>query len=901
MTTTTTTTIRLLKRVADASAECGWRAGNLLDGLSGEGGGVPVFEGGKRRFSLMQEDCITLRFSLPSPVAAETGTLAADPRFGIFAVTERQWPSCNAATGGYDYELKLEAQYRLWKNRQMKLCYLREDGRTWFRDEQEWSLTDTISNHAAILLANAHATGLRYIESVGDDGVPQLRDWTVEADPAYVRTEEIKNVRYAQADLLSALSEIAQAWECEWWFDGPVLRFGKCEREPGEGAELPRLEMHESVSAMTRSQGERQYANRIYPFGGTGNVPETYRKQAVFTVTAARLDEEYAASTGRAGCVALLTDKPLRAGYFAAPLRERHAFSWEGVNPSQDLTGQGGMPSPSAPPTTFSRRFTVGRAGRYAMVLSGFRLRAFLPDYGTDTPAVGQEPSGYREAGGFSPSDTLLVDIRPGAGGGELLSALYGAAGGAELRYGDEMGRLEVSADLPAGECVLRITPAIADLPPGSRGYVLLSAEARLESEAYAGDIVEGEPVGGFPTEQLAGGALLEWTDGSVSGALVNSMLQQPSTPRGKELTLTTSPVADPADLVGRRFTIREGMGLNMPLSYFDSDDASLSAAVKLAQAETRLRLPDGVPPYIDVPREGASAVEDWEAVEATLVLDDIFPRQRQTAEVARVDEEHEDGKTVTEHADGTQTVSYVPVYTLRAAAGEGYFDFSEQYLLSGQELRVRFELGAALGGMEFQARFNPDGKPEKNADGTWNPEAQLFQLIPNTDYGRLLPDAVHRPSDGDPFILTGFNSEAITAMGLVGAAEQELLDEATRQARRMAADDGTYSCTLRHGFLLELMGGGLVTRDPFMLATSDRLRFTPRGLEGSGDESMPLREGDPVLLLNPAYFPTGGRRSRVVGYEFPLDIPFDNPVFEVGESVRYSRLRDIERKLRER
>lgn len=49
--------------------------------------------------------------------------------------------------------------------------------------------------------------------------------------------------------------------------------------------------------------------------------------------------------------------------------------------------------------------------------------------------------------------------------------------------------------------------------------------------------------------------------------------------------------------------------------------------------------------------------------------------------------------------------------------------------------------------------------------------------------------------------------------------------------------------------------------------------------------------------VFNPAYF-ENGRISRVLGFEFNLDIPYDSPVYTIGESTAYSRLGEIESKL---
>ena len=55
---------------------------------------------------------------------------------------------------------------------------------------------------------------------------------------------------------------------------------------------------------------------------------------------------------------------------------------------------------------------------------------------------------------------------------------------------------------------------------------------------------------------------------------------------------------------------------------------------------------------------------------------------------------------------------------------------------------------------------------------------------------------------------------------------------------------------------------------------------------------------GQRIKLKNPAYFGTSGRTSRVIGWEMCLDIPYDRPVYTIGESAQYSRLGELEDKV---
>ena len=54
---------------------------------------------------------------------------------------------------------------------------------------------------------------------------------------------------------------------------------------------------------------------------------------------------------------------------------------------------------------------------------------------------------------------------------------------------------------------------------------------------------------------------------------------------------------------------------------------------------------------------------------------------------------------------------------------------------------------------------------------------------------------------------------------------------------------------------------------------------------------------GQKVNLINKAYF-ENGRQSRIIGFEFNLDLPYDSPIYTVGETAAYSRIGELEEKV---
>lgn len=292
------------------------------------------------------------------------------------------------------------------------------------------------------------------------------------------------------------------------------------------------------------------------------------------------------------------------------------------------------------------------------------------------------------------------------------------------------------------------------------------------------------------------------------------------------------------------------GSTRNIPSNYRPVDETVVVNGV----VQKRLMLPEGIP-YIDA----YPNMTTEEAVEQVVIFDEVYPRR--TGIMSDVTTIEVTDKV--ENEDGTTTEEKWNAYRFRDTG----VNFSEKYILPGQELRIRFASGL-LNGLEFAVKFNPEGKPEKLEDGGWNPEAQLWEIVRNEDYGRPLPGDVLFPQDGDEYVLSGWDSTKITELGLVGAAEQELKVKTEKYASKSKVDPSTYDCTM--------MSGDAYRED--------------------GIHNL-YSIGQKVNLINKAYF-DNGRQSRIIGFEFNLDFPFDSPVYTVGETAAYSRIGELEEKV---
>lgn len=252
---------------------------------------------------------------------------------------------------------------------------------------------------------------------------------------------------------------------------------------------------------------------------------------------------------------------------------------------------------------------------------------------------------------------------------------------------------------------------------------------------------------------------------------------------------------------------------------------------------QRRLMLPAGTP-YIDVYPD----MSQEEAIEDIVVFDEVYPRLENTMSSVSTRTE-----TVTNEDGGQETVTY---YRYRDTG----LNFSKDYRLPGQELTIIFQSGK-MNGLEFGVIFDPD-----------NNGSQLWEIVRSEDYGRPLPDDTIYPENDDKYILSGFDPKFVSVQ-MIPDTEQELKEKAQKIADQRKKDDGTYYTTLRSEWVNE-----------------DKLkRF--------------FEFGQKINLVNKAFF-ENGRESRVLGWEFNLDIPWDSPVYTIGESMPYSRLNDVEEKL---
>lgn len=312
----------------------------------------------------------------------------------------------------------------------------------------------------------------------------------------------------------------------------------------------------------------------------------------------------------------------------------------------------------------------------------------------------------------------------------------------------------------------------------------------------------------------------------------------------GKEIS--SMPRSQSQDIFATRL-YAFGSSRNLPSDYRKGETGAVVEGV----VQKRLMLPAGTP-YVDV----IEGLEEEQVVEAVIIFEDIYPRV--TGTITEVIP-----KEITDEDDSGDPITFT-VYRFKDAN----LTFKKEYILPGQDLHVIFQTGP-LSGMDFALEFNPERLPEDN------PEAQVFEIVRNDTYGQTLPESPLIPGIGNKYILYNFDTRYVND-ALIPQAEQELLERTIAYKDKVVSDPSTYTCSLN-----SYWASGYDENNGLL----------------NPEKEINLLPGQKVNLINKAYF-ENGRISRVIGFEKKLDIPYDSPVYTIGESAAYSRLGELEQKL---
>jgi hypothetical protein len=768
---------------------------------------TPINEGSKRRFLLMQEDYITLLFSLSNPVYFKLGDYV-DNELGIFELVDLYKPTYNSNTGAYDYELRLDAYYWKWKNK--KFFYTPETtGR-----EAAWNLTATLDTHLKVFLDNLKALGYKFREE----------EFIYEIDSTVKNTSKL--VSYDNVNLIDALTQMAETWECEWWIENHKICFGRCEYSSPVDFKAGDLTDTENVNvnSMTRSDSQTTYATRIYAFGSTRNIPSSYRKELIFDVKEAN------------GRNISDTSRPLKINYFPSRVTYKEDYAASSNEGSGPFT-------PSYTEWTLDKALaSSAKGGSYKVVSEGISI-----NISTAVPQIGNRA--LLPAGDYILKASYIYNVS-----GESKEVIIGnqTVSLAQNQQYEIVSKIQVSDTLV-------IDKNSSDLKVRVYVHVPAPASSELLStfQAYVTYDIN-----------LYGGSSATTSVTFLSGANAGqtfAAVYNPDLLTGDAANVIQLPEGVTASL-GNRYTINNIISGKVPDNYFSKDDKEMTLN---GVVQKRLMLPEGIS-YVDAYKYSPTGerinigdenyddpdnveMPEEEAIEEIVIFEDEYPKYIGSTTVVP-DPTWEDEKV-----DDKPTGNKYPIYTFKDT---GLKNFTKDFLL--EELHLIFQTGK-LAGLDFALTL-------KESDNT----GTTFEIVRNEDYGRALPDdvlfpqAAHKEEDkdvpADTYILYGFDTAYISEQ-MLPDAQQALLEKAKDYVKKSMIDPSTYDCEMDADFIYNK--GNIRTYEV----------------------------GAKINLINKAFFPEG-RQSRIIGFEWPLDIPYDHPIYTVGETASYSRIGEIESKL---
>lgn len=266
----------------------------------------------------------------------------------------------------------------------------------------------------------------------------------------------------------------------------------------------------------------------------------------------------------------------------------------------------------------------------------------------------------------------------------------------------------------------------------------------------------------------------------------------------------------------------------NIPLGWYEDTNIG---SVKTGVVQTNLSLPtidgereeDGFVITSDYIR--IASVEPKYSVDKVVVFEQIKPNF--TITDYRVESEEQTKK----YENAEATYKFIQ-YMIDAPIMEG---FSNKCILTS--LGIQFQSGK-LNGMSFEAAWQDN---------------RLY-IIPNTNYGRELPDYDLYPEDDDAFILTGIDVSFFSESS-IAQAEQELVETTKEYLSKMFNEGLSYEVKVR-----------------------------------------PIYAKDNIKTIGSLIaLPKSSEPVKIYGYTYPLAKPYSNYVYQLGNSAKYSALGSLQ------
>lgn len=832
-----------------------------------------IFENCTEKYTLMQEDYIELHFNLLDPVFFEIGCWAMWNGKKYY-VTEFQQPSYDANTGGYGYELKLNAYYRAWGLKLYKYASLsfNGDASSVALRELTFSLTANLRTHAETIVRCLNLDGFRWYnasENEEKEFEAQLRTSKNEEE---VDFNEVKTLTYDSVNYIDALSQIADEWSTEWWVQDNILYFGKCQDNTKEAVDF---EQGVNVETIDGSKSQSDYATRIYAFGSDKNLPKNYDKGDAFFVISKTLYEED-------GNYIQVTPS-LLSSYFDKKYKKikRYTSGCRFMKNSKSFDVKILAINESDPAMEFetSSGYTITKLPakeKYSGLdifrfVDGKELNLYFQYYWYSTFGSNK----YK----FAINATYTISRKTN---NEVLATSNKSY---EAKTYDSYAAVTIEIkDLPdfklkeADNVKISIKFVITRNFRDLAGQFVINIPEQVSYIKYRANTLETNVLLNKDDTYKEDAALIMTTteDHNEHSYLdANKMYI-----RLKENT-TLKNILKEKDKIKFDNIIKD----KLPTWYFDSEKELQNASTIKAFSEKRLSLP--APYYVDAEKD----VPFGSVIEKTLTYDDIYPRTETF--ITNI-------KTATEYVKDENSEQTTLAYT-NYYIYQNKYQFDNDYKLENAEnLQIKFTTGA-LAGLTFDTEYCQDVEPK----GYFKIIRQQFDggmWLPNNAMHPALANPANGKKEADKFILIGWDSSRIENLGLIEDAQKELLEKVQKEIQKMNVDPTTYECTMFSDVMYGRAEETLITDDNGVPITDDRgvlIRTddSPHGLDASNGVTYEI--GQRVKLKSKALFKDGERMSRIIGYEKKMDIPWDSPKYQVGEKAIYSTIGAIKSEIK--
>lgn len=783
---------------------------------------VLISEGSTRNFHLMEYDYIKLDFTLKTAKHFRIGDYIDDPIFGKFVLTSEQMPAYNQITGGFDYSLRFDAYHYLWQNKVFMLTANNEQN-TRVRKETDWCLTDKLSVHLDEVIHN--------LTILGYSGY----SYEITAEKA----AEVRFLEYNGVDIITALKMIAEAWETEWWVVGKVIHLGKC-----EGTNAPYLmELGVNVESMDIRKNVNEYANKIFAFGGTQNLPFSYRKDLVFEVD----------GTTTSGGMTIYGDshRPITPAMVDGTQVDYDSTNYS-LAANSDIRTDGYDASTDDLPITSPTRLycddfeaTIGLAfSSQATSAYIIKVKIALIQGGRESRILAQQQISSNSGGNLYKEEVVELPFYV-----DLDTGIYQIATTIDVMFDPTKCTIDT----------LLLVGSVDIVTGGESKWCNLYLESDTNHTTPYKIWVN-------PLKVKAGQQYYGWF---------------------KFDSTTPAPSGFGS---GSRFTLDGLKMTEIPSGYYTTHYNDPSSLAKLG--EVRLELPESTGGYV-----ATSGLQRDQIVERVVIFNDEFPHAVQM--VTEVDSEIQQSEE--KQQDGTSVTWAWVQYHLKATLADGNtFTFNTDYISDGiDSLQIKFMTREEL--LAAYPNVTPPASAEYRLAGmTFNVNfdnlSQTYTIVPNTDFGAKLPNETLKPNVGDPFVLIGWNVKAMESLGLIATAESKLESVAREYLSLMEQDQFNFANTMMSDWMFNL---GSSDSEPFY-TSEDKPLYDDNDYQffvKMGDDYyiLPL-EGTRVTIKHNAL--SGDKTSRIIGYELKLDKPYDSPRYDVGETDAYSRLKQIEKQL---